>query len=99
MIWVLVVLALIVLLLGGSGLRAVGRVVRGPWRPGAAVIALLTLMAAIFMALRAAWVQALVLAGVGAVAALGARRRPKLNSGARRPFGRPRGPARAPPPL
>ncbi len=73
-------LALLVLgaLVGARGLRGVGRLVRGPWRPGAGVLGALLLLAALLLAARSQWAIAVVLliAGAGALGAARFRRPP-----------------------
>ena len=53
------------LLLGASGMRRLGRLARGAWRPGAGMLALGTLAGAAFFGVEGKWPVAGVLALVG----------------------------------
>ena len=81
----LLVLALVLIgiMIGGAGMRRVGRWTRritGPWRPGVGGLAMVALIAAVFLAARGAEIAAGLLVLVCLLLALVARRR-----GRRRP--------------
>ncbi len=58
--------------IGRSGRRAVP----GAWRPGVGVLAVLALVAALVLAVRAEWLPALIALAVGLITAAGVRRAP-----------------------
>ncbi len=67
------------LMIGAAGMRRAGqwtRRVTGPWRPGAGVAALISLVGAAGLASRGAVLEAGFLALLGACFAVAARRRP-----------------------
>lgn len=68
-------LALLLLgaLVGARGMRGLGRLVRGPWRPGVGVLGAILLLAALLLAARAQWAAAVALLVVGAASVAAAR--------------------------
>ena len=76
MIWFALALLVAGALVGSRGLRGLGRLVRGPWRPGAGVFGGLCAFAALALAARAQWAAAVVLLVVAAVLIYAARARP-----------------------
>jgi hypothetical protein len=75
--------------------RFVARLLSGNWRPGAGTLGLVAVAAGLFTAVRGAWIAGLVLAGVGTLLMLGARRNGGLGFDFR---GKPFGPAPRTPP-
>ena len=81
--WLAILLVLLGALWGVGGPRRAGaaiarglrRAAPGAWRPGASLLALVALLAALVLAVRLDWVPALIAAVVGAVLAASARRR------------------------
>lgn len=70
-------LVLIGVVIGGAGMRRVGKLTRrmiGPWRPGVGVGALICLFGGAGLAARGAVVEGALLAAVGVLMAFGARR-------------------------
>ena len=62
--------------LGARGFHHLGRSLRGPWRPGAGMGAVLALFTALAMLARGEWLFGLPLLAVAGVLAASARRRP-----------------------
>lgn len=81
--WLAILLVLLGALWGVGGPRRAGeaiarglrRAAPGAWRPGASLLALVALLAALVLAVRLDWIPALIAAVVGAVLAASARRR------------------------
>jgi len=89
MTWIAVGLVLLALLLGGAGMRKVGRAAGRAWRPGAGVLALGLFVAAAAFGVRQSWGPALVVFFIALM----------LSMSVRRPsWGRPEGGASRPPP-
>ena len=70
-----IALLLIGALLGGAGMKTLGRRLVGPWRPGAAILSIMALAAGLIMLVRSAWVEAGLLLAASLALALGARKR------------------------
>ncbi len=70
-----IALLLIGVLLGGAGMKAVGRRLVGPWRPGAAILSLIALAGGLMMLVRSAWLEAALLLAAALALALSARKR------------------------
>ena len=76
MIFVALGLLLLGVLIGTTGMKRLGRMLRGTWRPGAAVLALISFGAGLLLLMRAAWLEGVLLLGAGVVLTLSARQRP-----------------------
>lgn len=74
MTWIAIGALVLLLLLGTAGMRAAGRMVRGMWRPGAAMMAVVAMMAASTLALRQQFLAAFVVFLVGLFLSMSARR-------------------------
>jgi hypothetical protein len=90
MIWIALGFLVLGVLVGGAGMRKLGRMAGGAWRPGAAMLALLCFVAAAYFGVREAIGPAVILGLVGISLSMTARR---LRTG--RPG--PRGAAGGPP--
>ena len=74
--------------LGARGFHAMGRRLRGPWRPGLGVLALLSALAGLLLLARAEWLPGALLLGLSGVLGTIARRRAALAAPARTGLGR-----------
>lgn len=73
---VLLAVLAIGVLIGARGMKALGRSLRGPWRPGAATLGIIAAFAALALAARAQALEAAIVAVVAvALLVLAARRR------------------------
>ena len=75
-----IALLLIGVLLGGAGMKTLGRRLAGPWRPGAALLSLIALAGGLIMLVRSAWVEGVLLLAAALVLALSARKRGALSA-------------------
>ena len=76
---ILVAMVLIGVVMGGAGMRRIGRLsrrIRETWRPGTGVLALIALLGAAALVIRGAEIEALILGVAGLGLAVVARRRP-----------------------
>jgi hypothetical protein len=74
MLYIALGFLLLGVLVGGAGMRRVGRIVGRTWRPGAGIVALAVFVGAAILAVRDAWAPAAVLAFLGVVLSLSVRR-------------------------
>lgn len=93
MIWLAVGFLLLGLMVGGAGMRRVGRLVGRTWRPQAGVLAIAAFVGSAALGVREAWGPAVVLFLIGLALSMSARRvkprrGPAADAGARRPIGR-----------
>jgi hypothetical protein len=78
MVLVILALVLIGVVMGAAGMRRIGALARrvtGPWRPGVAILALISFLGAGALIVRGAEIEGGVLAAVGLLLAMTARRR------------------------
>lgn len=85
MIWLALGFLLLGVMVGGAGMRRVGRLARQAWRPGAGMLALAAFVAAAILAVRDAFAPAAILALAGIVLSLGVRRTRRVGSRPARP--------------
>jgi hypothetical protein len=80
-------LLLLLLLVGPSAFRTLGRFARGNWRPGAGMMALAAFIAAAGFGIRESWAVSLVLSMVGIMLSMSVRRigRPKPSASGEAP--------------
>lgn len=74
MLYIALGFLLLGLLVGGAGMRRIGRMARGAWRPGAGILALAAFAGAAILGVREAFAPAGMLAVLGVVLSLSTRR-------------------------
>jgi hypothetical protein len=74
MTWIVIGCLLLLLLLGTAGMRAAGRLARGTWRPGAAMLALAAFVGAAGLGARQSWGASAVIFIVAVLLSMSARR-------------------------
>ena len=82
MVLVIIALVLLGVVIGGAGMRRMGllaRRVTGPWRPGVAILGLISFLGAGALIVRGAEIEGAILAAVGLLLAMVARRRAPMS--------------------